>query len=43
MIGEDLGYPAHMSKLIRIQSASFMLKDCFTLEEIEQIMEDGAI
>ncbi|MFD2443565.1 tRNA pseudouridine(55) synthase TruB [Bacillus sp. CGMCC 1.16607] len=43
MIGELLGFPAHMSKLIRIQSASFALNDCFTLEEIEQHMKNGEI
>ncbi|WP_223588491.1 tRNA pseudouridine(55) synthase TruB [Neobacillus bataviensis] len=43
MIGEALGYPAHMSKLTRIQSASFELKDCFTFDEIEQFMEAGKI
>jgi tRNA pseudouridine55 synthase len=43
MIGEALGYPAHMSKLIRIQSASFGLKDCLTFDEIEHFMEAGKI
>ncbi len=35
MIGEALGFPAHMSDLSRIKSANFTLSDCFTLEEIE--------
>ena len=43
MIGEALGYPAHMSDLIRIQSANFTLNDCVTLEEIEEKMEKGTI
>jgi tRNA pseudouridine55 synthase len=43
MIGEALGYPAHMSDLIRIQSASFSLNDCLTFEEIEKEMEKGTI
>ena len=43
MIGEKLGYPAHMSNLIRIQSASFTLDDCFTLEEIEKLAEEGTV
>ncbi|WP_042356230.1 tRNA pseudouridine(55) synthase TruB [Bacillus rubiinfantis] len=43
MIGEQLGYPAHMSSLIRIQSASFTLEDCITLEEIAQLAEEGRI
>ena len=37
MIGEKLGYPAHMSHLIRTQSSSFTLDDCFTLEQIEEL------
>jgi len=37
MIGEKLGYPAHMSDLIRIQSSSFTLDDCYTLEQIEEL------
>jgi tRNA pseudouridine55 synthase len=43
MIGEKLGYPAHMSTLSRIQSASFQLKDCFTFEEVEEHMNCGEI
>lgn len=43
MIGERLGFPAHMSNLTRIQSASFRLEDCLTFEEIEKIMESGEI
>ena len=41
IIGEQLGYPAHMSHLIRTQSASFTIEDCHTFEEIEQLeLED---
>jgi tRNA pseudouridine55 synthase len=43
MIGESLGYPAHMSSLKRIQSASFTLEDCLTFEEIENSMQNGTI
>jgi tRNA pseudouridine55 synthase len=43
MIGEILGYPAHMSHLIRVQSAAFSLEDCLTFEEIEKLMDNGAI
>lgn len=43
MIGEKLGYPAHMSNLIRIQSAAFNIEDCFTLEELESLMKVGEI
>lgn len=43
MIGEMLGYPAHMSYLQRVQSASYSLEDCLTFEEIEKHMEAGTI
>ncbi|WP_163652732.1 tRNA pseudouridine(55) synthase TruB [Listeria sp. PSOL-1] len=36
MIGEKLGYPAHMSKLERTKSGFFQKKDCFTLQEIAE-------
>jgi tRNA pseudouridine55 synthase len=36
-IGEKLGFPAHMSSLVRIQSASFSLDDCFTFEQLEEM------
>lgn len=43
MIGDALGFPAHMSELSRIKSATFSLSDCFTLEEIETRMFDGTV
>jgi tRNA pseudouridine55 synthase len=43
MIGEKLGYPAHMSKLERIRAASFTLADCLTFSEVEEKMEQGTI
>jgi len=43
MIGERLGYPAHMSFLQRIKAASFSIDDCLTLQEIEKLMETGTI
>jgi tRNA pseudouridine55 synthase len=43
MIGEYLGYPAHMSSLTRVRSASFTLEDCLTFEEVENQMEMGTI
>ncbi|WHY79353.1 tRNA pseudouridine(55) synthase TruB [Neobacillus sp. WH10] len=43
MIGELLGFPAHMSSLQRVQSAAFTLDDCLTFEEIEKHMEAGTI
>ncbi|WP_409305467.1 tRNA pseudouridine(55) synthase TruB [Peribacillus sp. SCS-155] len=41
MIGEKLGYPAHMSDLVRIQAAGFTLEDCKTFEQIESLMKEG--
>jgi tRNA pseudouridine55 synthase len=43
MIGEQLGYPAHMSWLQRIQSAGMTLEDCFTFEQLEKMAETGEI
>jgi tRNA pseudouridine55 synthase len=43
MIGEQLGAPAHMSRLTRIQSSSFKLEDCYTLEEVEKLMSIGEV
>ncbi|KIL47761.1 tRNA pseudouridine(55) synthase TruB [Jeotgalibacillus campisalis] len=36
MIGELLGYPAHMSKLTRTKSALFTSGDCITLAQLEE-------
>ncbi|WP_243289834.1 tRNA pseudouridine(55) synthase TruB [Bacillus sp. FJAT-47783] len=41
MIGEKLGYPAHMSHLVRTQSGVFSLQDCLHFSEIEQFLEKG--
>ncbi len=43
MIGELLGFPAHMSSLQRIRAASFSLADCLTFSQIEERMEQGTI
>jgi len=43
MIGERLGYPAHMSSLVRIQSASFSLEDCYTFEQLEEMASERTI
>ena len=37
-IGELLGYPAHMSKLTRVASADFTANDCFTFDQLENIL-----
>jgi tRNA pseudouridine55 synthase len=42
-IGAKLGYPAHMSSLVRIQSAEFTLDDCFTFEQLETMAGEGTI
>jgi tRNA pseudouridine55 synthase len=38
-IGEQLGYPAHMSALTRTKSASFTQADCFTLEQVGEYVQ----
>ncbi|MBU8877877.1 tRNA pseudouridine(55) synthase TruB [Bacillus sp. FJAT-29790] len=43
MIGNELGYPAHMSELVRIQSAEFSLNDCLTFDEIEKRIADETL
>ncbi|WP_099362978.1 tRNA pseudouridine(55) synthase TruB [Fredinandcohnia onubensis] len=42
-IGEKLGYPSHMSDLIRISSGEFKLQQCMTLEELEGMVKNGRI
>lgn len=41
MMGERLGYPAHMSDLTRIEAAGFTLEDCMTFAEVEEFMDKG--
>lgn len=43
MIGEKLGFPAHMSDLVRTASGEFVLNDCISFEEIEQNMQNGTV
>lgn len=43
MIGERLGYPAHMSHLIRTKSGNFELNECYTFEEIEEAIEKNKL
>ncbi|WP_391208728.1 tRNA pseudouridine(55) synthase TruB [Psychrobacillus sp. L4] len=40
-IGEILGYPAHMSSLVRTASGSFTKAQCLTLEEVNIANESG--
>ncbi len=43
MIGEKLGYPAHMSDLSRTRSATMTLADCLTFEQIEEAQSNGVL
>ncbi|MDK8642817.1 tRNA pseudouridine(55) synthase TruB [Niallia taxi] len=43
MIGEKLGYPAHMSDLSRTRSATMTLDDCLTLKQIEEAQSIGVL
>lgn len=43
MIGDQLGYPAHMSKLIRSRSAAFTLEEAITLEQLALHAEKGTV
>jgi tRNA pseudouridine55 synthase len=43
MIGEQLGFPAHMSKLVRSRSARFTLKDALSLEELAELAASGEV
>ncbi|MBM7572068.1 tRNA pseudouridine(55) synthase TruB [Aquibacillus albus] len=40
-IGRALGFPAHMSQLIRTKTGSFEQKDCFTFEQIDNAINNG--
>ncbi|WP_203362348.1 tRNA pseudouridine(55) synthase TruB [Bacillus sp. REN10] len=43
MIGERLGYPAHMSHLVRTASGGFTQADCLTLKELEGKQENNEV
>ncbi|MFX3624664.1 MAG: tRNA pseudouridine(55) synthase TruB [Ectobacillus sp.] len=43
MVGEKLGFPAHMSDLIRTASGQFTIEDCITLEELEERVQSGTV
>lgn len=36
-LGKAWGVPAHMTSLTRVQSGSFLLEDCITFEELEEL------
>ncbi|SFA37973.1 tRNA pseudouridine55 synthase [Anoxybacillus pushchinoensis] len=42
-MGEKLGYPAHMSHLVRTASGAFTLEQCVTFEQIERHIEEGNV
>ncbi|AYC29283.1 tRNA pseudouridine(55) synthase TruB [Paenisporosarcina cavernae] len=42
-VGELLGYPAHMSHLERTKSASFKKDDCYTLQEVQDMMDQQVL
>jgi len=42
-IGKALGYPAHMSHLVRTASGSFEKDEAVSFEQIEEAMEEGHI
>jgi tRNA pseudouridine55 synthase len=39
-IGKYLGYPAHMSFLVRTKTGEISKEDCFTFEEIQKIVDE---
>lgn len=42
-IGELLGYPSHMSSLVRTASGNFTKLQCLTLSEVQQSLENDAL
>lgn len=42
-IGELLGYPAHMSSLVRTSSGNFNKSHCLTLQEVQEALEEGVL
>ncbi|MCH5586256.1 tRNA pseudouridine(55) synthase TruB [Shimazuella sp. AN120528] len=41
-IGKFMGYPAHMNKLIRVQSGPFQIADCYTFDELDTAKDHGS-
>jgi tRNA pseudouridine55 synthase len=39
-IGKALGYPAHMSSLVRTASGPFTLEDTYTFEQLEELLKE---
>lgn len=42
-IGKAIGYPAYMSKLIRLESGSFNINKSFTIEDVEGCVQENNI
>lgn len=42
-MGKALGYPAHMAKLIRVESGPFRMEHAITLEQLEQSVLQGTV
>ncbi len=42
-IGELLGYPAHMSSLVRTLSGGYRKDDCRTLDQVKELKEQGKL
>lgn len=40
-LGKMLGFPAHMARLIRVESGPFVLDDAVTLEELAEVAAEG--
>ncbi|MYL48650.1 tRNA pseudouridine(55) synthase TruB [Halobacillus litoralis] len=41
-IGRALGYAAHMSTLVRTQTADITKEDCYTFDEIQQVVDESS-
>lgn len=42
-IGEKLGYPAHMSQLVRTASGTFKADNCFTLQQVQELEDQHSL
>ncbi|SDM86010.1 tRNA pseudouridine(55) synthase TruB [Acetanaerobacterium elongatum] len=42
-IGESLGCGAAMTSLVRTKAAGFTLNDCLTFDDVQRLMEEGAL
>jgi tRNA pseudouridine55 synthase len=42
-IGEKLGFPAHMSQLVRTASGTFKADNCFTLKQVQDLVDQNVL